>query len=81
MTDSLKQIFAEHGKIVSVFVKIDILRKSPYGFVCFESNEDAKKAMQAYLHLYPSVFRKISVILLILENRFMSHGPKQRKIE
>jgi RNA recognition motif. (a.k.a. RRM, RBD, or RNP domain) len=48
MTDSLKQIFTEHGKIVSVFVKIDILRKSPYGFVCFENNEDAKKAMQAY---------------------------------
>ncbi len=48
MRDSLNQIFSEFGKIVSVFVKIDVQRKSPYGFVCFDSNEDAKKAIQAY---------------------------------
>lgn len=48
MRDSLKQIFSEFGNVLSVFVRIDVQRKSPYGFVSFESNEDAKKAMQAY---------------------------------
>jgi RNA recognition motif-containing protein len=44
----LRKLFEEYGHIVSVFVKSDPVRKAPFGFVCFDSNESAKKALRAY---------------------------------
>ena len=51
MQDSLRQIFGEYGPIASIFVKIvktETGKRFPYGFVSFETNEDAKKAMQVF---------------------------------
>lgn len=44
MKEALETIFTEYGKIVSVFVKLDKIKKAPFAFVCFENNDAAKRA-------------------------------------